>query len=41
MLRNQSTPVNTLDNIEFVNLSSSDISPEVSKCEIKVCYVGD
>lgn len=40
MLRNQSTPVNTLDNIEFVNLSSSDISPEVSKCEIKVMYLG-
>lgn len=40
MLRNQSTPVRTLDNIEFVNLSSSDISPEVSKCEIKVMYLG-
>lgn len=40
MLRHQSTPVNTLDNIEFVNLSSSDISPEVSKCEIKVMYLG-
>lgn len=40
MLRNQSTPVQTLDNIEFVNLSSSDISPEVSKCEIKVLYLG-
>lgn len=40
MLRNQSTPVNTLDNIEFINLSSSDISPEVSKCEIKVMYLG-
>lgn len=39
MLRNQSTPVQTLDNIEFVNLSSSDISPEVSKCEIKVLYL--
>lgn len=40
MLRNQSTPVSTLDNIEFINLSSSDISPEVSKCEIKVMYLG-
>lgn len=40
MLRNQSAPVHTLDNIEFVNLSSSDISPEVSKCEIKVMYLG-
>lgn len=41
MLRNQSTPVHTLDNIEFVNLSSSDISPKVSKCEIKVMYLGE
>lgn len=40
MLRNQSTPVRTLDNVEFINLSSSDISPEVSKCEIKVMYLG-
>lgn len=40
MLRNQSVPVSTVDNVEFVNLSPSDISPMVSKCEIKVMYVG-
>lgn len=40
MLRNQSVPVSTVDNIEFVNLTESDISPLVSKCEIKVMYVG-
>ena len=40
MLRNQSVPVSTVDNVEFINLSPSDISPLVSKCEIKVMYVG-
>lgn len=28
--------VATIDNIEFVNLSPLDISPLMSKCEIKV-----
>ena len=28
------------NNVEFVNLTSSDISPQVSKCEIKVFYIG-
>ena len=32
--------VATIDNVEFVNLTSSDISPLMSKCEIKVFYVG-
>lgn len=40
MIRNQSIPVSTVDGIEFVNLAPSDISPMVSKCEIKVMYVG-
>lgn len=40
MIRNKSIPVDTIDNVEFVNLTSSDISPQVSKCEIKVFYIG-
>lgn len=40
MIRNKSVPVDTIDNVEFVNLTSSDISPQVSKCEIKVFYMG-
>lgn len=32
--------VATIDNIEFVNLQPSDISPLVQKCQIKVFYVG-
>lgn len=32
--------VATIDNIEFVNLSPLDISPLMSKCEIKVFYLG-
>lgn len=40
MIRNKSIPVDTIDNVEFVNLTSSDISPQVSKCEIKVFYMG-
>ena len=40
MIRNKSVPVDTIDNVEFVNLTSSDISPQVSKCEIKVMYLG-
>ena len=40
MIRNKSVPVDTIDNVEFVNLTSSDISPQVSKCEIKVFYIG-
>lgn len=30
----------TVDGIEFINLQSTDISPLVSKCEIKVFYLG-
>lgn len=40
MIRNKSVPVDTIDNVEFVNLTSSDISPQVSKCEIKIMYLG-
>ena len=40
MIRNQSIPVSTVDGVEFVNLAPSDISPMVSKCEIKVMYLG-
>jgi hypothetical protein len=40
LIRNKSVPVDTIDNVEFVNLTSSDISPQVSKCEIKVMYLG-
>ncbi len=40
MIRNQSIPVSTVDGVEFVNLAPSDISPMVSKCEIKVMYIG-
>ena len=32
--------VATIDNVEFVNLQPSDISPLVQKCQIKVFYVG-
>ena len=32
--------VATIDNIEFVNLTPLDINPLMSKCEIKVFYVG-
>ena len=40
MLHNQSIPVNTIDSIEFIDLVSSDISPLVSQCSIKVMYLG-
>lgn len=30
----------TIDNVEFVNLTPLDINPLMSKCEIKVFYVG-
>lgn len=40
MIRNKSIPVETIDGVEFVNLTSSDISPQISKCEIKVFYIG-
>lgn len=33
-----STP---LPNIELINLKETEISPLISKCQIKVCYVGD
>lgn len=32
--------VSTIKDVEFVNLEPSDISPLISKCEIKVMYVG-
>lgn len=32
--------VSVISNPEFINLEPSDISPLVSKCEIKICYVG-
>lgn len=32
--------VATIDNVEFVNLQPSDVSPLVQKCQIKVFYVG-
>lgn len=32
--------VATVDNIEFVNLAPTDVSPMISKCEIKVFYLG-
>ena len=31
----------TIDSPEFINLQPLDINPLMSKCEIKVCYVGD
>ena len=40
MLKNQSTPVNTIDSVEFIDLTPSDISPLVSQCTIKVMYLG-
>lgn len=40
MLRNESVPVSSIDGVQFVDLSPSDISPEVSKCDIKVMYLG-
>ena len=33
--------VATIDNIQFVNLTPLDINPLMSKCEIKVFYVGE
>nr|DAD98546.1 MAG TPA: hypothetical protein [Siphoviridae sp. ctTnV63] len=27
--------------IEIINMQASDFSPLISKCQIKVCYVGD
>lgn len=29
------------NSIEFINLEPTEISPLISKCQIKVCYVGD
>lgn len=40
MLRNESTPVDTIDGVEFIDLTPTDISPLVSECSIKVLYVG-
>lgn len=40
MLRNESVPVSSIDGVQFVDLSPSDISPEISKCDIKVMYLG-
>ncbi len=31
----------TIDSPEFINLQPLDINPLMSKCEIKVCYVGE
>ena len=33
--------VSTIDAPEFINLTPSDINPMISKCEIKVLYLGD
>jgi len=30
----------TIDSIEFINLTPTDVNPLVSKCEIKVFYLG-
>lgn len=40
MLRHESRPVETIDNVQFVEMSDSDFSPLVSKCTIKLVYVG-
>ena len=37
---NNRISVPTIDGIQFVNLQPSDISPLMSKCDIKVLYVG-
>ena len=39
MLKN--TSMATLSNPEFINLQPCDINPLMSKCEIKVLYVGE
>lgn len=39
MLRHQS--IETIDNPEFINLQPLDKSPLISKCEIKVFYIGE
>ena len=41
MNSNISKSVETIDNIEFLNLAESDISPLISKCDIKVFYLGE
>lgn len=41
MNSNISKPVETIDNIEFLNLTESDINPLISKCDIKVFYLGE
>ena len=38
MLRNRS--VATIDSPEFINLAPDAINPGISKCEIKVMYLG-
>lgn len=40
MLRNKSIPVDTIDGVEFIELEDSDFSPLVSRCQVKVLYVG-
>lgn len=40
MLRHESKPVETIDGIEFLHIEDTDISPLVSKCVIKLVYVG-
>ena len=40
MLRHESKPVETIDGIEFLQIEDADISPLVSKCVIKLVYVG-
>lgn len=37
---NDNRSVETLDDIEFIDLQESDISPMVSTCKIKVLYIG-
>ena len=37
---NNRISVPTIDNLQFVNLQPSDISPLMSKCDVKVLYVG-
>lgn len=40
MVRHESRPVETIDNVQFVEMNDSDFSPLVSKCTIKLVYVG-
>ena len=37
---NNRKSVATIQHPEFINLQSSDISPLMSKCDVKILYVG-